>query len=307
MNYEKWRELASEYIEGTLPSDRVAEIRAFLASSPEARADEQALRGITSELKAFPEEDPPLYFAENIISRIEREEAAKKSAWWRMPNLGRLAVGSLLTGGAIAAFVFSAFLPKDNQVSKANVIVPIVPTSSPVKNAPIPFLKLARPIENVNSLDFPLTLENGAHGSVVATINGNTEPTGLSFDEKTPSQTLRVPIATGSELVTVHLHWISGGALGDKWIAVPTNQQAQADTERRLSFSQGDQPLTEAVAETARRYGQTLILSDVNAALRVNLDARQETLEQMLQRNFGGSMTVTKSPEGFVISPKSVR
>ena len=92
MDRKQWRELASDYIEGTLPAEKVKEVRAFLAQSPEARADESALRGITQHLKTLPDVDPPLFFADNVLARIQREQQEASQ---------RVAVGAFAVGHGI--------------------------------------------------------------------------------------------------------------------------------------------------------------------------------------------------------------
>lgn len=306
MNFNDWRELASEYIEGTLPPQQMGEVRAFLASSPEARADEAALKALTRELRGLPEVDPPLFFADNVLSRIQREQEAAHQRSWRtwLPNFGRLAAGSLVTGAALAALGWVLFFPTEHKgVGAGTVVVPNATTNTVA--GPLPKLVVGKPLLRTEALEFQLTLENADRGSVLARVPDG-KPSGLFFGhESDATQILRVPVDAPAGVATVELTWTGNGTKGEKWLVEPLVPQGSTPVTT-LSFGQPELPLVKAVAEVVRSYGQAVTLEDLpNPEVKVRLDARNETLEALLKRHLEPlNLSVTVVGDRLMVSPK---
>lgn len=305
MDLKQWRELASDYIEGTLPAEKMKQVQAFLATSPEARTDEALLRGITRHLNDLPEVDPPLFFADNVIARIEREnEAAQKRSWrgW-LPNLGRVALGSALVGGALASVLWNFFYPKPTTVQSAGVVSGVSKTSaSPAVVGPAPALKLSKLQPGNTAVSFSLALENAKSGTVRVLVPGAPQPTSVTLPT---NRSLEVPIAEGMDVCTFKLSWVAEAVRGEQWVITPLEQELPATT--RLSFGGGELPLTpQGLEDLAKRYGQGITVIDIPQSDRkVQFDARNETLEELLTRHLGPlGMAVTRVENRVVVIAK---
>lgn len=309
MDLKQWRDLASDYIEGTLPADKMKQVQAFLATNAEARTDEALLRGITHHLSDLPEVDPPLFFADNVLSRIERERAEASQRGWRswIPNMGRLAVGSLAAGGIMAALAWNFLFPKANNQNHAGVVGGLGTRVSTTTNAPVgptPRLALSHIKRSEAAVTISVTLENAKSGMVLASVPGAPQQTGVSLSEKESlSRPLAVPIAPGMASCAFKLAWTAEGTQGEQWVITPLTPAQPTTT--RLSFGMGELPLTpEALEELARRYGQGITVVDVpQATRRVQFDARNETLDELLTRHLGPlGMSISRSEDRVVIT-----
>ena len=311
MDRKQWRELASDYIEGTLPAEKAKEVRAFLAQSPEARADESALRGITQHLKALPDLDPPLFFADNVLSRIQREQQEASQRGWRawLPSLGRTALGSLAIGGILAAVAWKLLGPATPTTINEAGFSPNIPRSAINKVqplGPLPTLKLTNLRHVEKALQFDLTLENADHGMVLASVPGAPQPTGVALGGTgAKTRPLEVPVAEEMKVASIKLAWTGDGQQGEQWVIEPLFRFEPLSG--RLSFGLAEMPLTpQALEELARRFGQGIILVDVPRSERkVQFDARNETLEELLTRHLGPlGMTVTRAENRVIVSAK---
>ena len=307
MDSKQWREIASEYIEGTLSADKAREVREFLAISPEARLDELALRGITQNLNDLPDIDPPLFFADNIIARIEREREEAQQKSWRswLPNFGRLALGSLVAGGVMAGVAWQFFFPRANQVNQAGLVGGHTNSVQPTSAAPKPILKLSAVKVEEATLTFNLTLENAESAMVLASVSGG-PTTGVSLGgTEPPIRPLKVPLDPAQDVQVVKLLSAAGGIKGEQWLITPLVNLQPASA--RLSFGMGELPLTpQALSELAKRFGQAITVVDVpQSERRIQFDARNETLEELLMRHLGPlGMTVTRVENRVVLSAK---
>lgn len=311
MNFNEWRELASDYIEGALPPEKNAEIRLFLAQSPEARADEAALRGLARQLSLTPEVDPPLFFADNLLSRLQREQEATRQRSWRvwLPNVGKLAAGSLVTGGALAAIVWGLYFPKHSDSIGADALALRRESPAPVDLKALPKLQVSKPTRQGEgtdnpTLDFTLNLENADHGTVIARVPGGT-PSGLFFNQGSRDpKILRLPLAPSATVATVELTWTGDGVKGEKWVIVPLGASPNEVTRR--SFSQGERPLVQAIAEVVGIFGQAVTLDDLpRREQKVRLDAKNETLEELLRRHLEPlGLRVVFAEGHLIVSPQ---
>jgi hypothetical protein len=309
MDMKQWRDLASDYIEGTLPPDKAREVREFLAKNPEAQADEKALWGLQKELEKLPEVDSPLYFAENVIARIQREQEAARQKSWRawLPKLGRAAVGSLAVGGILAAAAWKLLTPPTPEAVQAG-LMPAMPGKADPKAQPmalLPALKLANVQVKEASVECELALENAPSGSVSVSVPGVDPTKVLLGDAVAQARTVSVPVDETMTLASIKLAWTGGGGKGEQWILTPL-KETQPETTRK-SFGLGELPLTpQALGELAQRYGQTIVLEDVlQSDRKIRFDARNETLDALLTRHLAPlGMSVTRSQNRVVISGK---
>ena len=312
MDRKQWRDHASDYIEGSLPADTARQVHEFLATSPEARLDESALRGLTHQLSDLPEVDPPLFFADNVIARIQREQEEARQKSWRswLPSFGRLAVGSLAAGGVMAAIAWTFFFPKaskpDTNVTTAGVGVPL--SGAPGKahtNVPVPRVTLSSVKVESQQLKFELSLTNADYAMVLASVPGG-PTTGVALGGSEPTtRPLQVPLSSNTDVQAVKLLWTGDATRGEQWLITPLTNLQPASA--RLSFGLGELALTpDALAELSRRFGQAITVVDVpRSEQRVRFDARNETLDELLKRHLEPlGLSVTRVEDRVVVAAK---
>jgi len=116
MNCNRWREQASDYIEGNLPAGEAAAMREHLLSCPSCRADEDSLRTLWRDLTVLPAPEPPMFFRDNVISAVERQGSRSGYYPGARPSLRervfgpqtRWALGGSLVTAAAAGILFVA-------------------------------------------------------------------------------------------------------------------------------------------------------------------------------------------------------
>ena len=310
MDRKQWRDHASDYIEGSLPADTARQVREFLATSPEARLDESALRGLTHQLSDLPEVDPPLFFADNVIARIQREQEEARQKSWRswLPSFGRLAVGSLAAGGVMAAIAWTFFFPKAPKPS-ANVTtagVGVRLSGAPEKgHSNMPHVTLSSVKVENQQLKFELSLTNADYAMVLASVPGG-PTTGVALGGSEPTtRPLQVPLSSNTDVQAVKLLWTGDATRGEQWLITPLTNLQPASV--RLSFGLGELSLTpDALAELSRRFGQAITVVDVpRSEQRVRFDARNETLDELLTRHLEPlGLAVTRVEDRVVVSAK---
>lgn len=307
MTCSQWREIASDHIEGTLNADRRAQADAHLAGCDACRGDAAALRGIARALETLPAEDPPLFFAENVRARIDRERAERG---WRalLPRLGRVGIATTLTGAVAAAFLWNAFLPtRDAGRRQQAGVVAGVSRSEGAPSAAAPRLKLTwtqRADADDPAVDVALALENADRGAARCDLAGDPNPYRFTLDADTP-QTLRIPFAAarGDRTLALRIRWNADGAAHERRLALPLRADDAAPALRQ-SFGIRDLPLAEGVRELVRRYGVPVTLDDVPEDLKIAFDARDETAEQVLRRHLTPrGLTVAATPDGLTVAP----
>lgn len=309
MNCEQWRELASEYVEGTLTGSRRNEADAHVAACVSCRQDAAALRGIAGALRAWPEEETPLFFADNVMARIERESRQERG--WRalLPRLSRVGVGTVVAGGALAALAMTLFLPHQNQkASQAGVLPGAAANPAPVVGAaPKLSVRWTQRADAADpTLDVALTLENAEKGTARCELPGDSTPYRFTFTGGVP-QTLKIPLAAarGEKTLAVKVVWNADTASHERYLILPVPQTDAAPAPKQ-SFGVRDLPLPDAARELSARYGQPVILDDVPVDSRVALHAAEETAEQVLRRQVeplgltvktvDGALQVTRTP-----------
>jgi hypothetical protein len=323
----RWRELASDYIEGTLLSPAIAEAMAAHARGCDScRADEQALRAITREMNALPLVDPPLFFRENIMAAIERQQTQRGvgtgEPWWKslfsnLPQLGRVAVGTTLAAGTVAAFLWGVLIPSGGRHNdKAMVAGPgLVPVRGLLPGATgsgdaaaqrQPRLRIARVTtvlpDGATAYDFSFWLENAETGTARFQLPDSEQiyRFNLSGAEQ---QTLRVPFSAvgDKQVVDLTVNWAAGGKAHTRHLLVPI-PQSDAAPGLRQSFGLGESSIAEAAREIAVRYGRPVTLDDLPEDGTVRITAREEAADEVLGRYLSGlGMKVAASSGGILI------
>ncbi len=310
MDRKQWRDHASDYIEESLPADTARQVREFLATSPEARLDEAALRGLAQQLTDLPEVDPPLFFADNVMARIAREQEEARQKSWRswLPNFGRLAVGSLAAGGVMAAIAWTFFFPKTPKpgttVTTSGMGLPLS-TEKRQPSVPLPHVTLSSVKVENQQLKFELSLTNADYAMVLASVPGG-PTTGVALGGSEPTtRPLQVPLSSNTDVQAVKLLWTGDATRGEQWLITPLVNLQPASV--RLSFGLGELALTpDALAELSRRFGQAITVVDVpRSEQRVRFDARNETLDELLVRHLEPlGLAVTRVENRVVVSAK---
>ncbi len=320
MNQERWRELASEYIEGTLTPPMRDAVETHLNENPESRAEAEQLRGLFAQLQQFPEVDPPLFFADNLLSRIQRESQVKRPWWSSLLGIGRTAGATLVLGGAAAgiAWMFlspqAARAPASGKSRQARTA--LLPGWSGADRAPGDPAALARPHLAVErtlrvaageppAYDFTLSLLNASGGIARFRVPGDTQPYRAVLVKSSIPPILRVPLVSARDdsTMAVRCDWSADGEKHVKYLLVPLPEQEGIAPEK-LSFGLGEMPLPETARALVARYGKPITLEDVPESLRLAVVARAETLEETLTRHLKGTdLRVTSSPSGVLVAP----
>ncbi|GAB4460783.1 MAG: hypothetical protein OHK0029_25210 [Armatimonadaceae bacterium] len=305
---KKWRELASDYIEGSLPEPMANAMQAHTASCPVCAADESALRGLMHELNALPEVDPPLYFHENVMSAIQREQEQRPAGpWWEawLPRVARTAVGTLLAGGAAAAFLYAVVLPQQESQKKPQMAAPPViallpgttSETGPAENARLLISRNTVDVKNRgNAYSFTFWMENSDRGTARFDIGGVDQPFRFTLSANR-RETLQVPfdVLQGRKTMDLRVQWMADGESHIRWIVLPVPQEKDGVlASERQAFGLPTSDLITTVRELAVRYGTPITLDDVATGTPVTLVARNETLPEALRRTLG--------PQGFRVA-----
>lgn len=318
LNCEKWRDLASEYIEGTLAEPMARAMREHTASCETCRSDESALRSLMGELSALPEVDPPQYFHENVMAAVERAQKEQPvGPWWKTlsPRVFRTGVGTLLVGTAAGAALLALTIPRTESGGKEPVIagVPttnLLPGPAPATdNRPTqaPRLRIARKIVNLpergQAMEFTFWLEDARSGTVRFDIAGVREP--YSFDMSPEvRKTLQVPydVAAGKPILDLRVTWTVDGARHTRYVFVPTAADIAEPLPARQTFQLPAGTLTSVARAVATRYGVPVTLEDIPADAPVTVDAHNETAEEVLHRTAAAhGLSVASSSAGLLM------
>lgn len=113
MQCQNAQELFSDYIEGKLDRALNVSLENHLSDCGECHNEVEQLRLLWGSLDELPQEEPPAFFHENIMSRISQEQAkaeeasARRRAVW---DWGALFRPRVLAYGAAALLFFLAFV-----------------------------------------------------------------------------------------------------------------------------------------------------------------------------------------------------
>jgi hypothetical protein len=314
MNDEKWLELASEYIEGTLSPEMHEKVRVYLTENKQAQKEEQELRGILQELGTLPEVDPPMFFRENLMKALEAQTQAaqQKKPWWQ---LTRFMQGSLVAGGAFAALALLGILvPQLRQsegvkADEASVTKPLlIPT---VKGAPLPEASTTAPaqlrvtlgmVDGTNTAkqyEFALTLTNSQSARVRIEVPGREAQVAVLKENTT--QAVRVEPDANASVLNFSIRWSSAGTSQEKQFYLPTsaNKTAWSNPGEGNTL---DNVLTNLVAH----YGKPVTVENIDTkAVRVPTLVQEPELQQTLATRLAPmGLTVTQSNDGVIITRK---
>ena len=332
MDCKNWREMASDYIEGTLENPATADaMRRHASECADCRTDEALLRSLSRELNVLPVVEPPLFFRENLISAIERgDQGAKRpvtESFWKnlFPRLGRTAFGTLVVGGVCAALLWSVIVLPRHTTGGAGYIaggplVGLLPgisgdsgdTASSQKEPPR--LRIGRVTtvlpEDGPVYDFSLWLENADKGTARFQLVGDKHNYRFNLGSGMTAQTLRVPLAAarGSSTIDLAVLWTADGKSHTKYLFVPVPRTDDHVVDRKQSFGLPESTMLDSAKQVAARYGTPVTLEDLPSEIsseRVMLNARNETASEVLRRNLQGrKLNVTVSGAGVLVTGK---
>ena len=284
MNCEAWREIASDHTEGTLPAPRRAEADRHVAECASCRIDFAFLKGFDRVLREAPEPDPPLFLAENVVSRIEAERRAKVP--WHA-RLGRIGIATLMVGSAAAGMLWNAWFPDASRgVLKASptggVVLPVAVRPVPAGTLDVAWSR--RVDADDPAVDVTFTLGGSERGTARCDIPGDPNAYRLPLSGGV-EQTLRVPIAAarGDRTVAVRVRWNSGDGPRDRHLAIPVPGADTAPASRQ-SFGLPELPADEALRELARRYGIAVVADNLPEGARLGFRAVDDTLESVVRK-----------------------
>jgi len=298
VNCGKWRDLASEYVEGTLPPPMREVMANHVKTCPSCQEDEKILHGLYAAMSDLPEVDPPSFFADKVMARIEREQAA--GPWWQrmlagLPNLGRTVFGVGLASAAAVAVVWCINRPVNvNSLLKATLMPDAASLS--ITGSPLPRLRVIEShdlregktygfrfrIENSDSGNVRVYVPNAAKSVYSFTVNKQETspvylPLALARDQKTLALTIdweaNIPNAQSGKQEMAH----------SRALVVPLPQAANS-VDERLTMDLPEMRLADAVRMMAGEYGAAVAMEDIQFSEKVRLTAKNETLVEALQR-----------------------
>jgi hypothetical protein len=305
MNCERWRDLASDHVEGSLAAEAHAEADRHLATCPSCRADAEFLKGMSATFREVPSEDAPLFFSDNVRSRIEAARRAQSPVSLR-DRLGRLGLATAFVGTAVAGMFWGAIFPSQRTVVPATM-APALPAakSTPTRGA-VPKLAVGwnrRVDANDPAMDVQFSLSGAERGAVRCDIPGDRNAYRFTLSGGVP-QTLRVPLAAarGDRTLAVGIHWNAGEAGGSRQVFLPLPNADQAPSTKQ-SFSLPELPAHDALRELSRRYGVAVVADNLPAEARLSFRAVDETLDTVV-RNAVAEMgwQVDSGPDGVRVS-----
>ena len=338
MDCNGWREMASDLIEETLPpAMRDAMVR-HSAECPTCRADHAALIALSRELNVLPTVDPPLFFAENVLSAIERQPRAVPM--WRRLLFGpdgtlagagaervtRTAFGTLLAAGAAAAIGFTMFAPghiAQNHpstvaagVENPAALIGLLPggaTNPADATDRQPALRITRVTtmtpNSGPSYDLSFWLSNADHG--VARWQFVGDPRSFNFALKGAApQTVRIPYtaAQGKDAVELAIRWTADAETHTRCLVLPVAQSAATAASpsplaMHQSFGLPDESLVDAARDISGRYDIPITFDDVPTDTHVRITAEDETAAATLRRYLkADGLMVTETAAGIRVS-----
>lgn len=304
MDCTTWRECASDHIEGTLPAKLAREADAHIQICAECAADMEGIRSLSAELASLPTPDVPLYFSDNILSKIEAQQSAAKEPWWRAARLG---ITTALAGATVASFVWMQVNPvvdapnriragaggRRQAVAPAPVIAPKLNTRWMLH------ADAATP-----TYDVELTLLSKSSGTAKCTISGDSHAYRFTLAPGVANH-FRIPLTlVGNDSVaSMSIIWTSGDTNHERIEHHPLSPDTQ--TPRRQSFGIRDLPIAAAAREVSSRYNIPIILEDIPESIRIRVSPIHATAEEALTSALSGTgCTLVTTPDGLYISGK---
>ena len=343
MDCNRWREMASEFIEETLPPAMREAMRRHAAECPTCRGDHAALIALSREMNVLPTVDPPLFFRENVMAAIERQKQVVPL--WRQFLFGpegtlagagplrvaRTAIGTLLIAGTVSAFGWSLLLPGlrggGNTTNASIVAAPLAPLSELLPDGTSaathqPLLRVTR-VTTITptsgpSYDLSFWLSNADRGVARWQFVGDPKSYTFPLSGSAP-QTVRIPYtaAQGKDTLALSVHWTADAAGHTRTLILPVAQTTGANTSvaatptpiaPHQSFGLPEESLTDAARDLSARYGVPITLDDVPEGLRVQITAEDETAQATLARHLkDAGLTATESAAGILVATGSGR
>jgi hypothetical protein len=318
INDDKWLELASEYIEGALPSEMHEKVRVYLESNPKAQKEEQELRGILQDLGTLPEVDPPMFFRENLMKALEaqQEAARQKKPWWHLtPFVQR----SLMAGGAFAALALGFLLPQLRQEPSSTVKESGVGGTQPLRLPTIingVTLPESKPSEPAHlsvahgmvreseegragrAYEFTLKLTNSPRSRVRIEVPGR-EPQ-IAILKENIAQAVRVEPDATQPVLSLGIRWTAEGGSQEKQFYVPTQPGNTIPWRNPGEGSTLDRVLTNLVAY----YGKPVTVEnvDIQKIQLPTLVPAQSLQETLAARLAPLGLQVISSNDGVIIT-----
>jgi len=304
MDCTTWRECASDHIDGTLPAKLAREADAHIINCAECAADMAGIKSLAADLAAFPTPDVPLYFSDNIVSKIEAQRRAAKEPWWRAARLG---ITTTLAGATVASFVWMQLHPVVDAPNRIRAgaggtrraVLP-APVVAPVLNTRwMLHADAARP-----TYDVELTLLSKSAGTAKCTISGDPHAYRFTLAPGVANH-FRIPISLvpNDRVASLNIAWTSGDNTHKRIEHHPLSPETP--TPRRQSFGIRDLPITDAAREVSCRYNIPITLEDIPETTRIRVSPIHATAEEALTSaltNTGCKLVTT--PDGLYISGK---
>jgi hypothetical protein len=318
VNCSKWRDLASEYIEEALSEPMMTAVREHLESCATCRDDEAVLRSVLTELNTLPEVEPPMFFHENVMAAVQRAKTEQEEGkWWKvlLPKIARTAVGTLVAGGAAAAFVFAVLLPRmENNTATlaAQPAMNFLPgTTTETGSAKEPQLRISRRTIELEgrgpTYSLMFWLENSERGTARFDITGVKEPFRFNLTQN-QRETLQIPfdVVTKQDTLEVRVAWTGDGKAHTRHIFLPIPNATEPAGERQ-AFQLTSRSLIGIAQELSDRYDVPITLDDVQGeTTAIAVSAQNETAEEVLRRSLNPlGFHVASSRAGILVHPRS--
>lgn len=304
MDCTTWRECASDHIDGTLPAKLAREADAHIQICPECAADMEGIRSLSAELSSLPTPDVPLYFSDNILSKIEAQQSAAKEPWWRAARLG---ITTALAGATVASFVWMQVNPVVDAPNRVRAgaggtrraITP-APTVAPKLNT----RWMLRADAATPTYDVELTLLSKSSGTAKCTISGDPHAYRFTLAPGVANH-FRIPLTlvANDSVASLNTVWTSGDTTHKRIEHHPLSPDTP--TPRRQSFGIRDLPIADAAREVSSRYNIPITLQDIPETTRIRVSPIHATAEEALSAALSGTgCTLVTTPDGLYISGK---
>ena len=332
MDCNRWREMASDFNEGALPETMRELMSRHIDTCVDCRETQDSVAALTRELNVLPSVDPPLFFRENVIAAIERQKLERRSGWQALfwgrdravsANVGRIALGTLLAGGAAAAVCWSVLLPGSSGALKranmpAGLVAPLgglLPGGSTSAMGARPDLQVTRVTTmtpgNGAAYDLSFWLVNADRGVANWRFVGDPKSYTFALSGNAP-QTARVPYtaAQGKDTVALAVRWTADAVSHTRYLVLPV-ADAQIGAPVRVpdahqSFALPEEGIVDAVRQVSGRFGVPVTLEDVPDSLRVVVTAQDESAAQAMKRSLAAAgVDVAESPAGIRMTPSA--
>ena len=304
MDCTTWRECASDHIDGTLPEKLAREADAHIESCTTCAADMAGLRSLSADLAALPSPDVPLYFSDNILSKIEAQQSAAKEPWWRAARLG---ITTTLAGATVASFVWMQLHPVvdgPNRIRAGAGGTRYVAPATPVAAPELRTRWMMHADASTPTYDIELTLLSKFAGTAKCTITGDPHAYRFTLAPGVANH-FRIPISlvANDNVATVNIAWTSGEMTHKRIEHHPLTPDNP--TPKRQSFGIRDLPIADAAREVASRYNIPVTLQDIPETARIRVNPIHATAEEALSGALVGTgCTLVATADGLYISGK---